>query len=190
MYRLSVVSTVNISLKCCSCLNVETFALSLYLTAVRKWIVNIVLLTYNELSGIISSSGSPSFACSSGSSKNANQFCLLQEIFTLCGNFSMANPAMVSTLVAHLQNFCWHSTKRQFYLLDGQAWYWTHVVCNDDMVCTCSCLDNQGIHLRGRQVHSETLQKGNSSCKSHLPWCTLGIKHLKASFPDHCWCWM
>lgn len=101
--------------------------------------------------------------------------------------FSMANPAMVSTLVAHLQNFCWHSTKRQFYLLDGQAWYWTHVVGNDDMVCTCSCLDNQGIWLRGRQVHSETLQKGNSSCKSHLPWCTVDTKHLKASFLDNCW---
>ena len=55
------------------------------------------------------------------------------------------------------------------------------------MVCTCSCLGNQGIWLRDRQVRSETLQKGITSCKSHLPWSTLGTKHLKASFLDYCW---
>ena len=94
---------------------------------------------------------------------------------------------MVSSPSAHLQNFCWHSTKRQSYLLDSQAWYWTHVVGNDDLGSACSCLGNQGIWLRGTQVHSETLQRGNSSYKFHLPWSTLGTRHLKAYILDYCW---
>ena len=54
-------------------------------------------------------------------------------------------------------------------------------------MCACSCLGNQGIWWRGTQVHNETLQRGNSSCKSPLPWSTLRTGHLKASFHDYCW---
>ena len=89
---------------------------------------------------------------------------------------------MVSILPTPLQNCCLHSTGRQCYLPDVQAWHYTHDVCCVDMVCTCSCLGNQDIHVKGRLVHNETWQRRNPVYKFHQPWKTLDTTRLLASF--------
>ena len=94
---------------------------------------------------------------------------------------------MVSILPTLLQNCCLHSTGRQRYLADVQAWHYTHDVCCVGMVCTCSCLGNQDTLVKGRLVHSGTWQRRNPVYKFHQPWKTLHTTHLLASFLA-CYC--